>query len=167
MSEQNKNSVAKVGVTGAAIAAAGIAGHGIMAEKAAVKNIGHIVGPASQETSQVGKTLRRSLAPHAAEELSHASSVGKYATWAGRSRQLLSESGRVGQKLVSLRLRIPPAVYGNLCRQWQRNNAEIETCHQRLQAPELPSWERETIEERLIIANQKNVEIERLMEQYG
>jgi hypothetical protein len=66
-----------------------------------------------------------------------------------------------------MKLRIPPAVYGNLWRQWQRNNAEIESCHQRLQAPELPSWERETIEERLIIANQKNVEIERLMEQYG
>ena len=54
-----------------------------------------------------------------------------------------------------------------LLQQWQRNHAEIEDCHQKLQDPSLSSDQRENVQERLVAANEKNDEIEWLMSQYG
>jgi hypothetical protein len=168
----------KAGVGAAIVAALAIGAHKLgsffhAAEKPAieavehlrpgVKAVEHLEGNVARDAAQAARKLETPGARQAAEEFSHTRLPGA----ALHSATALSESQRIGQRLSSLKVRIPPVVYARLFQQWQRNHAEIEDCHQKLQDLSLSSYERDNLQERLVAASQKNEEIERLMAQYG
>ena len=139
------------------------------AEKGAAWRLENLFAkPAAKEVEKdAAKGLERWWAKPGTKTLEEQAAEKAAKQMALRATEMVSQSEKVGARLTTLESRIPPVAYRLLRQQWMRNHREIAETVQQLLNPSLGPDQRNSLSARAHELEERNAEIEKVMEQYG